>query len=211
VDCHVSSKFWLNSSARRELTADCADYTDNEILRYPRNPRLKIRLRLALVRLVIPSRERDTLFRMIRMGRMRSTSIFIVLVFSSAVLFASEYDFFEKKVRPVLVEQCYRCHSAATNVAPRLDSREAALKTVVADGPEKSPLIRILRGESKEIKEHHLSEAQIADFTEWANMVNPAQPADSTKPRVGEIDYPRRDSNGHFENRRCRRFQKCGT
>src|SRR6059036_3259024 len=99
---------------------------------------------------------------MIRPGRMKLTLLLMAVVCSSASTLsaASEYDFFEKKVRPVLVEQCYRCHSALDDVAPRLDSREAILKMVVAAQPEKSPLILALRGESKGIKEHHLSEAQ---------------------------------------------------
>src|SRR5690349_8987808 len=39
--------------------------------------------------------------------------------------------FFEQKVRPLLVEQCYRCHSEQASAAKgglRLDTRDAVLK-----------------------------------------------------------------------------------
>ena len=41
-----------------------------------------------------------------------------------------EIEFFESKVRPLLVEHCYECHSAQSKVLKgnlRLDSRAAAL------------------------------------------------------------------------------------
>src|SRR6516164_8955296 len=59
-------------------------------------------------------------------------------------------EFFEKRVRPVLIERCYSCHSATAPKLKgglRLDSLEAALKggdsgpAVVAGEPQKSLLI----------------------------------------------------------------------
>lgn len=39
------------------------------------------------------------------------------------------YDFFEKKIRPVLVEHCYKCHSAsAEKVGSSLFSVESELR-----------------------------------------------------------------------------------
>ena len=43
----------------------------------------------------------------------------------------AQLDFFEQKVRPVLVEHCYRCHSADAGKSKgglTLDSRDAVLK-----------------------------------------------------------------------------------
>src|SRR5262245_34393935 len=40
---------------------------------------------------------------------------------------ADEFDFFEKRIRPVLVEHCYRCHSASADKLKgdlRLDTRD---------------------------------------------------------------------------------------
>jgi hypothetical protein len=60
-------------------------------------------------------------------------------------------EFFEKKVRPVLVEKCHRCHGRALQKGGlRLDSRESLLKggdsgPVVNPGhPEKSELVRAI-------------------------------------------------------------------
>src|SRR5580704_14044107 len=47
---------------------------------------------------------------------------------------ARAVEFFEKKIRPVLVDQCYKCHSTQAQAAKKLrgglllDSREAVLK-----------------------------------------------------------------------------------
>src|SRR3954471_11865840 len=63
-------------------------------------------------------------------------------------------DFFEKKVRPVLVEHCYKCHSAESKKLKgdlRLDTQEGLLKggtegaVVVAGDPDKSRLIEAIR------------------------------------------------------------------
>jgi len=43
----------------------------------------------------------------------------------------SDVDLFEKKIRPVLIERCYSCHSASANKHKGgllLDSRESILK-----------------------------------------------------------------------------------
>ncbi|HEV3304244.1 MAG TPA: PSD1 and planctomycete cytochrome C domain-containing protein [Planctomycetaceae bacterium] len=60
-------------------------------------------------------------------------------------------EFFEKKVRPVLVEKCHRCHGGKLQKGGlRLDSRESLLKggdsgPVVSPGhPEKSELVRAI-------------------------------------------------------------------
>jgi len=63
-------------------------------------------------------------------------------------------EFFENKVRPVLVENCFSCHSEKKQEAGlRLDSREAVLKgsdagpVVVSGEPEQSKLIKAIRHE----------------------------------------------------------------
>ena len=59
-------------------------------------------------------------------------------------------EFFENRIRPVLVEQCYKCHSAEANKLQgglSLDSRQGLLDggdsgpTVVIGSPDKSLLI----------------------------------------------------------------------
>src|SRR5262245_26982780 len=66
---------------------------------------------------------------------------------------AAGIEFFEKKVRPLLVANCYPCHSADHKVRGglQLDSRDALLKggdngaVVVPGDPEKSRLVQAVR------------------------------------------------------------------
>ncbi|HVK59729.1 MAG TPA: c-type cytochrome domain-containing protein, partial [Candidatus Kapabacteria bacterium] len=61
-----------------------------------------------------------------------------------------QIDFFEKKIRPVLVNRCYNCHSADTKPSGglRVDDRTGFFAggdtgpAVVAGEPEKSLIIR---------------------------------------------------------------------
>ena len=63
-------------------------------------------------------------------------------------------EFFERRIRPVLVRRCYECHSTAS-VSPKggllLDSRDGLLEggesgaAVVAGDPEGSLLLEALR------------------------------------------------------------------
>ena len=96
-------------------------------------------------------------------------------------------EFFEKRIRPVLVEHCHQCHSADAEKIKgglRLDSRAAILKggdtgAAVAPGePEKSLLITAVSYADKDLKmpppkngvDRKLSSAQIADLAEWVRM-----------------------------------------
>jgi mono/diheme cytochrome c family protein len=91
-----------------------------------------------------------------------------------------QLEFFEKQVRPVLVEQCYKCHGPEKQKGElRLDSREAILKgadtgpVVVLGDPAKSSLIKSIRheGESKmPEKAPKMPEAQISALSEWVKM-----------------------------------------
>src|SRR5258708_7161428 len=87
-------------------------------------------------------------------------SFVAVPLFSAALVSAAEfkpegYDFFEKKIRPVLVERCYKCHSASAEKVKGgllLDSREGMLKggesgkpAIVTGDAERSRLIEAIR------------------------------------------------------------------
>src|SRR5687767_15010867 len=89
---------------------------------------------------------------------------------------AAQVDFFEKKVRPVLAENCLTCHSAGAMGGLRLDSREAMLKggkagpAVVPGDPDKSPIISAVRhtGATKmPMGGDKLSDDKIADLVTW--------------------------------------------
>ena len=94
--------------------------------------------------------------------------------------------FFESKVRPVLVENCYKCHSQAADKVKGgllLDSREGWQKggdsgpAIVPGNPEKSLLIQAVRYKDKDIQmppnDKKLPDLQIADLEAWVKMGAP--------------------------------------
>ncbi len=96
---------------------------------------------------------------------------------------ASSPDFFEKRIRPLLAEQCLKCHGDLKGKAPkgglRLDSRAAMIKggdsgtALVPGKPEKSRLIEAVRYENTDLQmppKGKLSEAQIADLVAWVKV-----------------------------------------
>ena len=101
-------------------------------------------------------------------------------------------EFFEKSVRPVLAEHCYKCHGAEKQKGDlRLDSREAVLKgtdggpVVVIGDPAKSSLIKSIRHETENMmpeKAPKLADADIAALTEWVKMGVPWPENDKTAP-----------------------------
>jgi hypothetical protein len=103
------------------------------------------------------------------------------------VVSAADKDeaFFEKKIRPVLVEHCYKCHSAehrATKGGLRVDSRDALRKggdsgpAVVPKDLDESLLIAAVRYDDDNLKmppKGKLPAAVIADFEKWITLGAP--------------------------------------
>ncbi len=91
--------------------------------------------------------------------------------------------FFESRIRPVLVEQCYKCHSAGSQSAKgglRLDSMAAMLEggftgpAIVPGAPEESVLIEAIRYDFYEMPPSGpLPDAIVADFERWVRMGAP--------------------------------------
>src|SRR5688572_4501154 len=112
--------------------------------------------------------------------------------------------FFERKIRPVLVEHCYKCHSAEAE-KPKggllLDHRQGLLNggsskqpAVVPHEPDKSLLIRAIRHEDEELQmppKEKLSDQQIADFVTWIKMGAP-------DPRTGTVVRPPTKAEEHW-------------
>ena len=100
-------------------------------------------------------------------------------------------DFFEAKIRPVLVGTCFRCHGdTKTGGALRIDSREMLLKggesgpAIVPGKPEESRLIKAIQRQADVSamppeKDKALRADQVAAFVAWvkAGAVWPAQTA----------------------------------
>jgi mono/diheme cytochrome c family protein len=109
--------------------------------------------------------------------------MFLLLAATAAVLPQAAdpegVEFFEKKIRPVLVGKCYECHSAGAKKLKgglKLDTRDDVLKggdtgpALVAGDPEKSLLVKAVRHADEDLKmppKERLSDAQIADFEAW--------------------------------------------
>ncbi len=114
--------------------------------------------------------------------------------------------FFEKKIRPILIDRCYECHSVKAGKSKGgllLDSREATLKggdngpAVVAGNLEKSRLIESVRYHNQDLQmppKGALAAAEVKALEEWVQMGAPdprepvvANGAHALAPRVINI------------------------
>ena len=94
---------------------------------------------------------------------------------------AAAAEFFEKQVRPILVENCFPCHSQQTKKKGglHLDSRSAILKggdsgpVLVPGEPAKSRLITAIGYTDVDLQmppKGKLPDAAIASLTAWVKM-----------------------------------------
>ncbi|HLQ43823.1 MAG TPA: c-type cytochrome domain-containing protein [Planctomycetaceae bacterium] len=110
-------------------------------------------------------------------------------------------DLFENKVRPVLVDVCFKCHGGEkVSGGLRVDSREALLKggdsgaSIVPNQPGESPLLKAIRHEDKDFQmppDKKLPDETIAAFETWI---------------AGGAVWPQ-DKSGGFEAKRHWAFQ----
>src|SRR5262245_12052166 len=114
-------------------------------------------------------------------GNIRLTLLFVLLIVPT--LRAQDATaFFEKKVRPVLVQHCFSCHGPQKQRGGlRLDSAEAIRKggelgpALVPGKPEESRLVHAIRykNDLKMPPNGKLPDAVIADRTAWVGMGAP--------------------------------------
>src|SRR5262249_54066908 len=107
---------------------------------------------------------------------------------------AEDIEFFEKKIRPVLVEHCYQCHAAGAKkvrAGLRLDSKALVLQggesgpALVPGDPSASLLLQALRYEKHEMPPNgKLPAPVIADFETWIKR-------GAADPRTEKVATPR--------------------
>ena len=92
---------------------------------------------------------------------------------------SKKFDFFEKKIRPILVRNCYECHSEESKKLKGnllLDRRDGWMKggdngpVILPGDPHSSVLIKAIRYKSNDLRmppDRKLSEEEIADIENW--------------------------------------------
>ena len=116
--------------------------------------------------------------------------------------FPAGIEFFEQKIRPVLVKHCYDCHSAESKSVKGgllLDTRAGVLAggesgpTVVPRKINDSSILEALRYESFEMPPSgKLPDRVIADFEKWIKMGAPdprVGGGESVRPEAPQIDF----------------------
>ena len=121
---------------------------------------------------------------------------------SAAGIKPADLEFFETRIRPVLVAECYECHDAKKQKGDlRLDHREALLKggeegPAIVPGDAKRSLLLQSMDHSHETlqmpkKRPKLDAKIVADFAEWVNRGAPdprdRAPTESTPPAWSDL------------------------
>ena len=128
---------------------------------------------------------------------------------------ADQLAFFEKKIRPVLVEQCYECHSAEAKKVKGgllLDTRDGIRKggeqgpAVVPGDLEASLLIQAVRYKDENLQmppKDKLPDEVVADFEQWV-AIGRARPArrQGRRPPKRRSTSRRAGSSGRSSRRR---------
>jgi hypothetical protein len=137
--------------------------------------------------------------------RIHATYLFCLAMLLPGVVFAADDDgiqFFEQKIRPVLVEHCYSCHSVAARDMKKLQGglyldSAAGVAAGGESGPvivkgktAESPLLKALKYDGLEMPPTgKLPDAVVADFAKWIDLGTP-------DPRAGEVPAkPKREIN----------------
>jgi hypothetical protein len=109
-----------------------------------------------------------------------------------AALSTEQVEFFEKKIRPILVERCYECHSGSeSNGGLRFDDRDRVRRggdtgpAIVEGEPDASLMIRAVRYTNADLQmppSGRLPDDEIATLEQWvaAGAFDPREPVSDT-------------------------------
>jgi hypothetical protein len=148
---------------------------------------------------------------MIRCRKTWATVLWGLVVLRSSLVFGAwandqDLEFFEKRIRPILVERCYSCHSRqATKVKGGLllDSRTDLLKggdggvVVVQEKPEQSRLASAIQYSNVDLQmppKGKLPDEEIADLISWIRkgVPWPEERAAVASARTDQFDLQKR-------------------
>ncbi len=133
-----------------------------------------------------------------RIAKFLAGLTFILLFFARSISAAepikADLDFFETKIRPIFVENCYKCHSHSSEKVRgglMLDTRDGLLKggetgpAIVPGDPEKSLMIKAVRYKDKDLQmppnDKQLAPELVGALEQWVKMGAP-------DPRTGATD-----------------------
>ena len=139
-----------------------------------------------------PMRETFALVNRIRFGFASALFLFFSTHTFAAETEVPKYDFFESRIRPVLIKHCYECHATDSKEVKGgflLDSQAGLLKggdsgaAIVHGKPHEGTLVDALRyGDFEMPPSGKLSEDIIRDFEKWIEDGAP-------DPRTGEVIF----------------------
>ncbi|HET6408686.1 MAG TPA: DUF1553 domain-containing protein [Chthoniobacteraceae bacterium] len=140
------------------------------------------------------------------MTRCRPRSLYLSVLAATAAgvpaveLPADQVEFFEKSIRPVLVEHCFKCHSERGEKGIKgglsLESRDAVRKggdtgpALELGNPDKSLIIQAIRHSDSDLQmppKHKLPQQVVENFERWVRMGAP-DPRDGSTLKSG-IDF----------------------
>lgn len=128
----------------------------------------------------------------------------LTIQLSACVVSAAEQDaagieFFETRIRPVLVEHCQECHSSrlkSVKGSLQLDHREGVRRggdsgpAVVLEKPEQSLLLKALKYDGLEMPpKGKLPAGVIADFEQWIRMGAPDPREAPAASAIAKVDF----------------------
>jgi hypothetical protein len=118
-----------------------------------------------------------------------------------------QLEYFEKKIRPLLAENCHGCHGPQKQKGKlRLDSRAGVLKggesgpAIVSGAPAKSLLHKAIGYEEPTLRmppRGKLSAEQIADLTAWIAMGAP-WPDDAAIHKTAAKEFNLKERSRHW-------------
>ncbi len=121
-----------------------------------------------------------------------------------------QIQFFEAKIRPILAEHCYKCHSPSGEKIKgglSLDTRDGLLKGgdtgpgLVPGNPDKSLIIRAVRYKEQDLQmppsDKKLPDAMIADLEAWVKMGAP-DPRSGAAATTYKVDFAKAKQHWSF-------------